>query len=617
VSGSMPLLSLLDLHHAFGGAPVLDGVNLQVEAGERVCLVGRNGSGKSTLLRLIAGEMRPDEGAVFRSPGLRLARLPQEIPDDINGTVYDIVEGSALEAAETGSHEEDWERDLRIERLLERMGLAPRAEFAALSGGMKRRVLLARVLAGRPDLLLLDEPTNHLDIGSIEWLENFLVEAVPALFFVTHDRAFLQTLATRIVELDRGVLTNWDCPYDVFLERRDARLEVEERERAQRDKVLAQEEAWMRRGVKARRSRDQGRVARLKVMRAERRARREVAGLATITVSEAERSGQRVVEATGLEFAYPGQPPVVRGLDLMVSRGDKVGLIGPNGAGKTTLVKLLLGQLAPTAGELKQGTRLEVVYLDQLRAQIDDNKTVADNVSDGNSHVTVDGKKKHVISYLEDFLFEPDRARTPARVLSGGERNRLLLARLFTKPANVLVLDEPTNDLDAETLDLLENLLVEFSGTLLLVSHDRAFLDEVVTSTLVTEGDGRWEEYLGGYSDYAVERTKRLAGPVSASAEGGRGGAEAKGSKGPAAAKPRRLTNKERAELAGLPARIEKLETEQAALAEQLADPAFYAGRAAEAPAWRAQLAGIERDATAAMARWEELEALAAAGGGG
>lgn len=603
----MPLLTLLDLHHAFGGPPVLDGVNFQVDAGERVCLVGRNGCGKSTLLRLLAGEIKPDTGTIVRAPNLRVARLTQEIPRDVTGTVHDVA---ASELAAIDAHEEEWQQEIRLEQLLERMALPPNADFASLSGGLKRRVLLARALASGPDLLLLDEPTNHLDIGSIEWMETFLLEAGIALFFVSHDRTFLKKLATRIVELDRGVLTNWDCDFDTFLVRRAERQEVEERERAQKDKVLAQEEAWLRRGVKARRTRDQGRVARLKALRAEYKARRNIAGTASITVSEANRSGQRVVEAIDLDFAYGDGTPLVRGLNLFVNRGDKIGLIGPNGAGKTTLVKLLLGELAPTAGELKQGTKLEVVYLDQLRAQIDGDKSVADNVSEGNSHVTIDGKKKHVISYLEDFLFEPDRSRTPARVLSGGERNRLLLARLFTKPANVLVLDEPTNDLDAETLELLENLLVEFAGTVLLVSHDRDFLDNVVTTSLVAEGDGRWTEYVGGYSDYVAECARNAKAPSVAMNRKDEGGARPSAEPKKSGPKPRKLTNRERQELETLPAKIESLEEEQATLTAKLADPTFYASHAAELPAIKAQLEKLEAESARAFARWEELEDL-------
>lgn len=587
---------------------MLDGVNFQVDAGERVCLVGRNGSGKSTLMRLLAGEMKPDQGSISKQSGMRVARLLQEIPTDVTGSVFDVVSGGLKPLHD---HEEEWEQDVRLDDLFDRMRLEQGADFAALSGGLKRRVLLARALASGPDLLLLDEPTNHLDIESIEWIESFLLESKLSLFFVTHDRTFLKRLATRIVELDRGELTNWDCDFDTYLVRRAARLEVEERERALKDKVLAQEEAWIRRGVKARRTRDQGRVTRLKSLRAERRARRDVAGKATITLSEAERSGQRVVEAIGIDFAYPNSAPLVRGLDLLVSRGDKIGLIGPNGAGKTTLIKLLLGQLMPTGGELKQGTKQEVVYLDQLRAQIDDNKTVAENVSEGSDFVTIDGKRKHVISYLEDFLFEPDRSRTPAKVLSGGERNRLLLARLFTKPANVLVLDEPTNDLDAETLDLLENLLVEFTGTLLLVSHDRDFLDNVVTTTLVTEGNGRWSEYVGGYSDYVAERARNAPAPAATASSSSAKSQVAGGIK--SAPKPRKLNSNEKRELEELPTKIEALDAEQAKLTAQLGDPTLYTERATEVPALKARLEAIESESAAAFTRWEELEALQAA----
>ena len=603
----MPILTINDLSHAFGGPPVLDDVNLQIDAGDRVCLVGRNGSGKSTFMRLLAAEMKPDTGTIVRSPGARIARLPQEIPHDVTGSVYDVVVSGMVPLSD---HEEEWEQDVRIENLLERMDLSSTADFAALSGGMKRRVLLARALAGGPELLLLDEPTNHLDIASVEWLETFLAESKLALFFVSHDRTFLKKLATRIVELDRGRLTDWNCDYDTFVVRRAERLEVEERERALKDKRLAQEEAWIRRGVKARRTRDQGRVSRLKAMRAERRARRDLTGDATIKVSESERSGQRVAETIGLSFAYPGGESIVEGLNLLINRGDKIGLLGPNGSGKTTLVKLLLGQLTPTAGEIKEGTKREVVYLDQLRDQIDDNKSVADNVSEGNDFVLFEGKKKHVISYLEDFLFEPDRSRTPARVLSGGERNRLLLARLFTKPANVLVMDEPTNDLDAETLDLLENLLVEFTGTLLLVSHDRDFLDNVVTSTLVAEGQGRWAEYVGGYSDYVADRTRNVS-PT----DGQRSKSKSSWIK-KKTSKPRNLNGKEKAELAALPAKIEALETEQEALTAKLADPDFYAIEAGEVPKVKARLEAIEAETLAVFARWEDLEAIQTASSG-
>ena len=604
----MALFSLLDLSHAFGGAPVLDHVNFQVDPGERVCLVGRNGAGKSTLMKLIAGDMKPDSGQVFRQPGAHFARLVQEVPKDLAGTVHDVVASGVRRDA--GGHEEDWEIDVRVEDLIARLQLDPLAEVPTLSGGLKRRVLLGRAIASKPDLLLLDEPTNHLDIESILWLEEFLLTEKIALFFVTHDRAFLQKLATRIVELDRGVLTNWACAYDVFLQRRAERLEAEERQRAAADKKLAQEEEWIRRGVRAQRKRAGARIEALYALRAERKARRDRAGGAVIKITAADESGVKVIEAEDLSFAYPGATPLVVGFSTIITRGDKIGLIGPNGAGKTTILKLLLGQLAPTGGTLKHGTKLEVVYFDQLRAQIDDNKTVADNVADGNTHVTIEGRTKHVISYLQDFLFEPDRARTPARVLSGGERNRLLLARLFVKPANVLVLDEPTNDLDAETLDLLENLLVEFEGTVLVVSHDRKFLDEVVTGTFVFDGKGRIEEFIGGYSDWVDEKAKQARAPAAAPRANAR--AIATPAQAPAApVKPaaRKLNNREQRELAELPTRIEKLETEQAGLVAKLGDPKFFKQDATVVRAAEARLRELEKEHADALARWEELEA--------
>jgi ATP-binding cassette subfamily F protein uup len=610
----MALFSLLDLSHAFGGAPVLDHVNFQVDPGERVCLVGRNGAGKSTLMKLIAGDMRPDAGQVFRQPGAHFARLLQEVPQDLAGSVHDLVASGVRRDA--AGHEEDWEIDVRIEDLIARLQLDPQAEFSTLSGGLKRRVLLGRAIASKPDLLLLDEPTNHLDIESILWLEEFLLTEKIALFFVTHDRAFLQKLATRIVELDRGVLTNWACSYDLFLQRRADRLEAEERQRAAADKKLAQEEEWIRRGVKAQRKRAGNRIEALYALRAERKARRERAGTANIKISSAEESGVKVIEAENVAFAYPGTNELlVRDFSTIITRGDKIGLIGPNGAGKTTFLKLLLGQLQPTSGVLKHGTKLEVVYFDQLRAQIDDEKSVADNVSDGNSHVTVQGRSRHVISYLQDFLFEPERSRTPAKVLSGGERNRLLLARVFTKPANVLVLDEPTNDLDAETLDLLENLLVEFEGTVLVVSHDRKFLDEVVTGTFVFDGRGGIEEFIGGYSDWVAEKAKQAKTPVVAAKASARAiatPATAAAAEKKAAGGGRKLNNREQRELAELPARIEKLETEQAELAAKLGDPKFFKQDAAVVRAAEARLQEIEKEHAVAFARWEELEAASA-----
>jgi len=606
------LLNLLDVSLHFGGPAILEKINFQIETGERVCLVGRNGAGKSTLMKVIAGEMQPDTGDAFRPPGSVYMRLTQEVPTDLRGSVHDIV-ASGLRPNDD-HHEEEWERDVRVEDLITAIGLPPLKEFSELSGGLKRRALLARALAAQPDLLLLDEPTNHLDLESILWLEEFLLEKKPTLLFVTHDRAFLRKIATRIVELDRGRLAGWACDYDTYLVRKQDVLEAEEKQRAAFDKKLAQEEEWIRRGVKAQRSRATARIHALQDMRAAARARRERVGTATIKVTEAERTGVKVIEAENVNFTWPDGRVVLRDFSTVIQRGEKIGILGPNGAGKTTLIKLLLGQLQPTSGMLKHGTNLEVVYFDQLRAQIDDNKTVADNIANGNPTVTIEGRTRNVISYLQDFLFEPARARTPAKVLSGGERNRLLLARLFTQPANVLVLDEPTNDLDAETLDLLEDLLVEFQGTLLLVSHDRAFLDEVVTSTLVFEGDGRLGDYVGGYTDWQNEKKKIAA----RNAELTKGGARppdglvspaGKNLSGGQVPPRKKLSGKEQKELETLPAKIEALEKEQALLTAQLADPAFYKKQAAKFTEVKARLETVEKEHATAFARWEELEA--------
>jgi ATP-binding cassette subfamily F protein uup len=597
----MSLFSLLDVNLCFGGPAILDKVNFQVDPGERVCLLGRNGAGKSTLMGIISGEIKPDTGDVFRQPRSLFARLTQEVPADLDGSVLEIVASGLRPQA---GHEEDWERDVLVHDLIDHLQLPPDSRFAELSGGLKRRVLLGRALAAKPDLLLLDEPTNHLDLESILWLEEFLLEQKITLFFVTHDRAFLRRLATRIVELDRGRLAGWACDYDTYLIRKEEVVAAEEKQQAAFDKKLAQEEVWIRKGVRAQRSRAQGRIHALMKMRAERTARRARVGNVNMRLTEAERSGVKVIDVEGMSFSYPNGKTIVRDLTLTLTRGDKIGIIGPNGSGKSTLIKLLLGQLAPTGGTISHGTQLEFLYFDQMREQIDDNKTVADNIAGGNETVTVDGRTRHVISYLQDFLFTPDRARTPARVLSGGERNRLLLARLFTKPANVLVMDEPTNDLDAETLDLLEDLLVAYQGTLLIVSHDRDFLDNVVTSTLVFEGNGHIGDYVGGYADWVKEKEKvaaaalRAPTPLSPPAE-------------PEKAAPvRKLTNKERKELAELPAQIEAFEQEQASLGAKLADPVFYQRERSAAGSVKARLDELERKHATAFARWEELEAL-------
>ncbi len=609
----MALVTLRDVSLAFGGPRLLDHVDWQIERGERVCLLGRNGEGKSTLLRLIEGRLEPDEGQVIRQQGLRIARLPQEVPEGRGGTVAEeVAEGLDRDGHEHG----DGRDDHRIDAVLSRMGLEAGARFAALSSGMKRRVLLGRALVADPDILLLDEPTNHLDIESIRWLEDFLLRYGGTLVFVTHDRAFLSRLATRIAELDRGRLSDWPCDYATFLERKEQQLAAEERQAALFDKKLAQEESWIRKGIEARRTRNEGRVRALKAMREARRRRRERQGTARMTLQEAERSGSLVIEAKGVSFGYgerrengdPGGPrPVIRDLTTTIMRGDKVGIIGPNGSGKTTLLRLVLGELAPVEGTVRHGTNLEVAYFDQLKATLDEEKTVQQNVSEYDT-IPINGQPRHVLGYLQDFLFPPERSRSLVKFLSGGERSRLLLARLFTRPSNVLVLDEPTNDLDIETLELLESLLVEYQGTVLLVSHDRAFLNDVVTSTLAIEADGRVREYDGGYDDYLRQRKEEVpTEPRNAPASRASPAAPPKSQ----ADRPRKLSHKERKELDALPGRIEELESARAELHDAMADPGFYrqeGGAIAEA---RGRLEAIEQELAAAYERWEALEGLA------
>jgi ABC transport system ATP-binding/permease protein len=598
----MALLSLLDVYVSFGGPPVLDHLNLQVEEGERVCLLGRNGAGKTTLMKIAAGEAQPDSGTVTVPDGVCLARLTQEIPDSLPGTVREIVASGLRD----DDHAEDWEKDLRVDDLVARLGLAEESLFDHLSGGLKRRCLLAKALAAKPQLLLLDEPTNHMDLESILWMEEFLLGEKISLLFVTHDRAFLRRMANRIIELDRGKLSSWSCDYDSYLARKEELFVAEERQRVAFDKKLSQEEAWSRRSPGARRTKSNARMEALKKMREQRTLQRNATGSAKMEISEAERSGVRVVEAEKISFGYPGSELMIKDFSLVLNRGDKVGLIGSNGAGKTTLVRLLLGQLAPTSGSLKLGTKLEVVYFDQMREQIDDSKTVAENIAGDSDQVQVQGRSRHVISYLQDFLFEPTRARSKAKVLSGGERNRLLLARLFTKPANVLVLDEPTNDLDAETLDVLEDILVDYNGTLIMVSHDRAFLDNVVTSTLVFEGNGLVTEHVGGYTDWRQElariavakrqkATVAVAAPVAAAKV-----TPATGTK---------LSNKERQELEVLPKKIEEIETQQAEITVQLADPEIYKDGGSQASALQKKLHQLEEDHATAWQRWTDLDA--------
>ena len=593
----MALLSLQNISYRVADASLLEGADLQIERGERVCVVGRNGAGKSTLLRIISGEIAPDDGLVVIDKGVKIARLPQEVPEGFVGTVAQIVAG------ESGAMPHE------IEATISRLGLENDAQFQTLSGGMKRRAWLGRTLVSAPDVLLLDEPTNHLDIDSIGWLEEFLLRYVRTLLFVSHDRAFTRNLATRIVEIDRAQLYPWNCNYDQYLERKASALANEERERALFDKKLAQEEVWIRRGVEARRTKSQSRIRELVKMREERSQRRERLGQVGMRLQSSERSGALVAQAKNISFAYPGEKPIVDGFSATIMRGDKVGIIGPNGAGKTTLLRLLLGDLDAQSGEVKLGTNLQIAYFDQLRAQLDPELTVQGNVAGENSTVQFNGEHVHIVGYLNQFLFSSQRIRTRVKFLSGGERNRLLLAKLFTQPANLLVMDEPTNDLDAETLDLLEELLMNFKGTLLMVSHDRAFLDNVVTGTLVFEpnpnGDLELHEYIGGYNDWLRQRPLVEAAPETKVAP--------KPTKAP---KSRKLSFKETRELESLPAQIERLEIEQSQLVEKLADPELYSD-GAKVSATTARMKSIEVALETAFERWEsllEMEKQAAAG---
>jgi ATP-binding cassette subfamily F protein uup len=619
------VLTLKNASLHLGSTPLLDNANLTIEGGERVCLVGRNGAGKSTLLKVIAGELALDTGEVVRAQGMRIAQLPQDVPREATGTVWEVAaqglgeagallaeyhqllaqspdDMSALARVQTRLEAQNgWALDSRVASVLSRLELTGDVAFASLSGGLKRRALLAQALVAEPDLLLLDEPTNHLDIDSIAWLEDFLLGWRGALLFVTHDRAFLRRLATRIVELDRGWLRSWPGTYDDYLRRKEEALRAEAQQNALFDKRLAQEEAWIRKGIEARRTRNQGRVERLMQMRRDFGERRNIAGQAKLVVQEAERSGKLVAEAKNLRFAR-GDKLIVRDFSATILRGERIGLIGPNGAGKTTLLNLLLGRLAPDAGDVRLGTNLQIAYFDQLRAQLDDDKAVFENIGEGKEFIDIGGTRRHVMSYLQDFLFTPDRARSPVRALSGGERARLLLARLFAQPANLIVLDEPTNDLDIETLDLLEERLAEFGGTVLLVSHDREFLDNVVTRCFVFEGGGRIGDYVGGYTDAQRQKPAPVAPKVDTkTAEAG-----AKTTSKVAA----KLSYKERRELEALPEKIEKLEAEQAQLSELIGDPTVYQRDKDSAMAAQTRLAEIERELAKAYARWEALEAL-------
>ena len=634
----MALLGMQDAGIAFGGPFVLDRARFGIERGERVCLLGRNGAGKSTVMKLLDGTIAPDSGEIVRQTGVTIARLEQEVPGNIVGTTFDVAaEGlgevglllaryhqashrvgekatpAALRDLDRLHHALDaakaWEINTRVDTVLLHLGLDANAPFAGASGGTKRQILLARALVREPDVLLLDEPTNHLDVDAIEWLEAFLIERATTLVFVTHDRAFLRRVATRIVELDRGRLVDWGADYDRYLERKEASLAAEAREWEEFDKKLAKEEVWIRTGIQARRTRNEGRVRSLEALRVERGERRERSGTVKLMTQEAERSGRLVAEAKQVSFAR-GERQIIVDFSTTITRGDRVGLIGPNGSGKTTLLRLLLGEHTTDSGTIRLGTNLEIAYFDQLREALDPDRTVFESIADGADFVEIGSNRKHVLGYLQDFLFPPDRARTPVRALSGGERNRLLLARLFTRSFNVLVLDEPTNDLDIETLDLLEELLLEFPGTLLVVSHDREFLDHVVTSTLVLEGKGRVGEYVGGYTDWVRQRRVASEAPRR-DAPTAESPARALPKSASGGSRKRRLTFKETDELQSLPPAIDVLERGRDAVYASLADPALLRDGTALAEA-RARLAAIEAELAASLARWEELETIAA-----
>jgi ABC transport system ATP-binding/permease protein len=595
-----PLLTLDRVSIAYGHLPLLDNASLQIEAGERIAVIGRNGAGKSTLMRLIEGSLPPDAGQVWRQKGVRVARLEQDVPLSTNRPVFDVVhEGLPPGAA-------DWEREQQVRLVLSRLSLSGEAVVDTLSGGWRRRVLVARTLVGEPDVLLLDEPTNHLDIEAIAWLEDFVGGYRGAVMFVTHDRAFLERLATRIVELDRGALTSWPGDYSSFVRRKEEWLQSEAAADEKFDKKLAEEEAWIRRGIKARRTRNEGRVRALMAMRDERASRRAQAGIVRLQLGAADPSGKLVFEADRLSKQYAGQR-VVHDFSARIMRGDRIGLIGPNGAGKTTLLRLLMGELLPDSGEIRHGANVQIAYYDQQREQLDPDRTVVDTIGDGNDRVVVNGHTRHVIGYLQDFLFAPERARSPVRALSGGERNRLLLARLFTRPANVLVLDEPTNDLDLETLELLEEQLLEWSGTLLLVSHDRRFLDNVVTSTIACEGGGTWREYVGGYTDWLRQKSE-FQGSTIPEFQGSTV-PEFQGSKGPELVK-RKLSYNEQREFAALPDRIAALEAEQKTLEARSAAPEFYKEGAEAIGTVLSRLQDINNELHVAYERWLELEAV-------
>ncbi|MBN6524922.1 ATP-binding cassette domain-containing protein [Acinetobacter pittii] len=632
----MAYITLRDVQLAFGGPALLDGANFNLERGERVCLIGRNGEGKSTLLKLIEGSLLPDSGEVSIQNGLTVSMLAQDVPMD-SGKVADIVADGAGEAAEVlrAYHEatdacmlgdmeacdrmgnlqhkldqlDGWALENKVNALLSKMGLDPNADLADLSGGRKRRVLLARALLTQPDVLLLDEPTNHLDVESIEWLEKFLLDQNNlTLLFISHDRSFVDSIATRIVELDRGILRGYEGNYSRYLELKAQQMEAEEKQNALFDKKLAEEEAWIRQGIKARRTRNEGRVRALKALREESKARRSQQGKVSMATQEANRSGKLVFDIEHLSVSYDDKP-LIKDFSTLVMRGDRIGLVGDNGVGKTTLIKAILGEIEH-GGSVKTGTQLEVAYFDQLRNALDLEKTVMANVSEGSDFVDVNGNRRHIYSYLQDFLFSPERVRTPVKALSGGERNRILLAKLLLKPSNLIVMDEPTNDLDMVTLELLEEMLSEYKGTLLLISHDRAFMDNVVTSTWVFDGKGNIAEYIGGYQDYLQQRPDDKVVDQKSDVKKAQAKAEAEKAAAQSNVKKVKLSYKDQRELEQLPAEIEKLEVEQAELSDKLADGSWFVSNADEATKASQRLAEIEEVLLEKLERWDELEQM-------
>ncbi|MES2403101.1 MAG: ATP-binding cassette domain-containing protein [Pseudomonadota bacterium] len=618
----MSLVQLQRVDFSIGGPLLLERVDLSIEVNERVCVVGRNGEGKSTLLKLIGGELRADDGEVRVQGGIVIARLPQEVPQDTAGSVFDVVaEGLGdlghllaryhhlldqgdFDALGDVQHQIEaqhgWDLNRRVEAVLTQLGLPGEMDFSALSGGMKRRALLAQALVRKPDILLLDEPTNHLDIEAIGWLEGFLTQFAGSIVFITHDRAFVRALATRIVEIDRGALTDWLGDYDNYLRRREERLHAESQANALFDKKLAQEEVWIRQGIKARRTRNEGRVRALEALRNERSKRRELAGNVKMTLGQTQASGKKVIDLKHVSHGFDGRV-LIENLSTTVMRGDRIGIIGPNGAGKSTLLKIMLGELVPQSGTVQLGTGTQIAYFDQHRLQLDDSLNAIDNVAGGLDFIELNGQRKHIIGYLQDFLFSPERARAPITRLSGGERNRLLLAKLFAQPSNLLVMDEPTNDLDVETLELLEELLLDYKGTLLLVSHDRAFLDNVVSSTLVLEGEGRVGEYVGGYTDWLRQR------PIIQRAEPSAHEPASKVESPPATAK-RKLSFKDQRLLEQLPRRIEQLEDEIATRTAAMNDPAFFQQDSDAIVQANHALAALQADLDTAYAHWAELD---------